>query len=80
MSGPMVWRIAHNAHIAHAYDASRPSPPRSGPRSICARYPMRLREWWFELDVHEQGAIQAMRHYYVDACFSCLLLVNVGAS
>lgn len=73
------WQIANGSRQAHVIDTDKPawlnpdgSRRRSGPRSLCGRYPQRNAESpWFALGVRVDGVLSALRHYRAWVCPEC---------
>jgi hypothetical protein len=81
MSAVWEWQIAEGSMKAHVIDSTEGSKSRSGPRSVCGRYPQRNREHpWFTLLITDPGAVGSIRHYGRMPCAECLAWVERRAA
>ena len=68
MSAALEWQAFGSSNTAHLVDADTPAPKRSGPRSLCKRYPGRNYHAWFALPAAE---ISGPLPYELHKCTHC---------
>lgn len=64
----LEWQAFGSTGTAHLIDADRPAPKRSGPRSLCKRYPGRNEYPWFTLDA---SIVTGELPYALSKCPDC---------
>jgi len=69
----LEWQAAEGSRTLHLIDADA-TPPRSGRRARCGRYPQRFgRETWFSLPSSEYTpSVTGPNYYGLIACRECL--------